>query len=180
MRRPGMLILLVGLALFAGACSGPFCNNGKLLTSEDITGKATSTPTSTPTATVIAASSPMAASTPAPFSGAIGLGYDHPPYLLQYNVTGGNSIGLVCGKLTNAPAGSVVAVTFTGATGQPPGVNATVGADGAFTMPFPITQFGSLTATVAGVKTSTGAALTGSVPPVSLQVAGGNDKPCTP
>lgn len=171
-----MLILFVGLALFGGACTAPVCNNGKLVTSEQV--PATPTPaTTTPTPTAAIAT---ATSTPVPFGGTVGLGYDHPPYAQQYNVTGGNSIALICGKLTNAPAGSMVAITLSGTTGQPPSVTATVGADGAFTMPFPITQFGSLTGAVAGVKTSAGATLTGSVPPVTLQVAGGLDKPCTP
>ncbi len=141
------------------------------------------TPTPTATATAAPASAataaaPTAAATPVPFGGKIALGFDHPPFATGNAGLGGNSAGIVCGLLTNVPAGSIITINLTGGTGAPASVNSPVAGDGTFTVPFPIMSFGPMSAVVGGVKTAAGAAVPGSVPPAALAVVGGADVAC--
>ena len=80
--------------------------------------------------------------------------------------------------LTSVPGGSTVTITLNGGTGAPASINAPVGGDGSFLVPFPINSYGALNALVGGVKTAAGAALTGTVPPAALPVAAGADVAC--
>lgn len=138
-------------------------------------------PTSTPTAATAAAATstpPAGTPTPAPFGGKIALGFDHPQFSSGNAGLGGNSAGIVCGALTNVPAGSIITINLTGGTGAPASVNSPVAGDGTFVLPFPIMSFGPMNATVGGVKTAAGAAVPGSVTPAALAVAGGPDVAC--
>lgn len=142
----------------------------------------TPTPTSTPTAAAAATTSTALAATPtptaAPFAGKIALGFDHPPFAPGNAGLGGESAGIVCGVLTNVPAGSIITINLTGGTGAPASLNTPVAGDGTFTLPFPIMSFGPMNAAVGGVKTAAGAAVSGSVPPAALAVVGGADVAC--
>ena len=138
-------------------------------------------PTSTPTPATAAAATatpPAGTPTPAPFGGKIALGFDHPPFSTGNAGLGGNSVGIVCGVLTNVPAGSIITINLTGGTGAPASVNSPVAGDGTFVLPFPIMSFGPMNATIGGVKTAAGAAVPGSVTPAALAVAGGPDVAC--
>lgn len=179
MNRRWSAALLVAIALFAGACEGPFCRDtgtdGPVVTktSDEALGRTPTPSTSTATATMT--STPTAA-----LGGKIALGYDHPPFAQTYNVTGGNSIGIVCGTLTGAPGGSQLVVTLGGDTKQPASVRTTVGADGAFSAPFPIMQYGQLSAGIGSITGPAGAPIASTVPPASITVVGGADVPCKP
>ncbi|MGE3856479.1 MAG: hypothetical protein AB7G21_05940 [Dehalococcoidia bacterium] len=157
---------------------------------------ATSTPTAAPAkaggagaSATAAAGTPKAAgtststATPAaasPYGGKIGLGFDHPPFAAGNGNLGGASAGIVCGALTGVAAGSTVTVNLSGGTGAPATVTGPVTGDGAFMIPFPINSYGPMNASIGGIKTAAGAALTGTVPPASLAVGGGPDVACTP
>lgn len=184
-RRRWSIVLLVAVALLTGACTGPFCRDtgthgsAEYKTSDEVLGR-TPTP-STSTATVTATATATASGTPAAaLGGKIALGYDHPPFAQTYNVTGGNSIAIVCGALTGVPGGSQLVITLGGDTRQPASVRATIGADGTFFTPFPIMQYGPLTAGIGSVTGPTGAPLAGTVPSASITVASGPDVPCKP
>lgn len=189
LRKRGLLLMAVAAMALMVACGpGGLCEpDAERLRREEqerqiqAALRSTPTPTATPTATAAATSSaaPAASATPAPFAGKIALGFDHPPFAPGNGSVGGNSVGIVCGVLTGVPGGAIVTINLTGGTGAPATVNGPLGADGGFTLPFPITSYGPLNATLGGVKTSAGAALTGSVPPAApLQVAAGPDVPC--
>ena len=183
-RRGLLFALTTAMALLVACGPGEMCESDRDQSLREQAAKAratTPTPTGTPTSTVAAATStPAASATAALFGGSIGLGFDHPPLATGNAGLGGNSAGIVCGVLTNVPAGSIITITLTGGTGAPPSVNGPVAAGGAFTLPFPITSFGPMNAAVGGIRTAAGGTLAGTVPPVSLPVAAGADVPCTP
>lgn len=177
-RRGLLFALTMAMALLVACGPGQLCERSEdreMRLAPTTTPTATATPTAAP-----ATSTPSASATPAMFGDSIGLGFDHPPFLAGNAGLGGDSAGIVCGVLTNVPAGSIITITLTGGTGAPPSVNGPVAAGGAFTLPFPITSFGPMNAAVGGIRSAAGATLAGTVPPVSLPVAAGADVPCTP
>lgn len=141
------------------------------------------TPTAAASATAATSAAPKAPATAAaagPYSGTIKLGFDHPPFAPGNANLGGASAGIVCGKVTGAPAGGIIFIDVTGGTGAPPSVNGPIGHDGAFILPFPINSYGPMEAKVSGVRTGAGATLSGSIAPAKLEVGGGADVACTP
>lgn len=184
-----LFIATIAMALLVACGPGGMCESDRdrdererveMMRMQAIAKAASPTPTASAAASTPAASAtPAASSTPAPFGGKIALGFDHPPFAPANANVGGNSVGIVCGVLTGVPSGSIITINLTGGTGAPATVNGPVGGDGAFMLPFPITSYGPMNATLGAVKTAAGAALTGSVPPATpLQVAAGADVAC--
>lgn len=189
-RRGVLLALTVLVALLVACGPGGVCESDldrglreqqsrAVLEAAKATPAASPTTTATPTPEVAPVAAVTASPTPSAFSGRIGIGYDHPPFGLGNAAVGGASVGLVCGAITGAPPGSTIAINLTGGTGAPATVRGPLGSDGGFMLPFPITSFGPMTATVGSVTTAAGAALTGSVAPVSGMVSAGADLPCS-
>ncbi len=188
-RRGALLALVVLVALLVACGPGGVCESAadrdvrekqarSLAEATQTTPTASATPATTATSEVAPVATAAASPTPSTFTGRIGIGYDHPPFAPGSAGVGGASVGLVCGAVTGAPAGSTIVINLTGGTGAPATVRGPLGADGGFTLPFPITSFGPITAAVGSVTTSAGAALVGSVTPVSSMVAAGGDLAC--
>lgn len=191
-RRGLFFALTAVMALVVGCSAGGICESDSDRNQRESTERlmresiakmsapsatSTSTPMPTSTSTAVAATTAAPAAT-GPFGGKIALGFDHPPFATGNANLGGASAGIVCGVLTSVPGGSTVTITLSGGTGAPSSINAPVGGEGAFLVPFPINSYGALNAAVGGVKTAAGAALTGTVAPATLPVAGGADVAC--
>ncbi len=189
-RRAAQQLALVAIAALTTACGiADVCFNG----SEVALGKKappTETPfaflppptvaaTATGTTAAPKASATAAAGTSAPtaISGSIGLGYDHPPFSQPWGV-GGNSVAFVCGQVAGGP--TALDVSLSGSTGQPGNIVVPVGPDGRFTAPFPITQYGTLNASVTQVQTSSGPRPVSGIASKPLEVKAGADVACAP
>lgn len=192
-KRGALFAITVAMALLVACGPGEICENESDKTSRELSqqmmrdaaAKAVASPAATSAATAAATATGTAApvataATVAAFGGKVALGFDHPPFAAPNANVGGNSVGIVCGNVTGAPGGSIITINLTGGTAAPASVKGPIGGDGTFLIPFPIMSFGPLNAAVGGIAGPTGTALTGSIPPASLPVAGGPDVACMP
>ena len=187
-KRGALFALTVVMALLVACGPGEICESDSDKSSREYSqqmmreamAKAAASPAATATATATASATATATAATSPFGGKVALGFDHPPFAAGNANVGGNSVGIVCGNVTGAPGGSIITINLTGGTAAPASVRGPIGADGIFLIPFPIMSFGPMNAAVGGIAGPTGTALSGSIPPASLPVAGGPDVACNP